>query len=87
MMSAKKHHFYFHYASLLLLLSVGYLLFFINRGYPHRQFNIIIAVAFFYVIWGIIHHYLKGDLHVRIVLEYSLIALLSAFIIRGAILR
>lgn len=80
-------HYFFHYASLLLLLSLGFILFYLNQGFGARQVNVSIIISFLYVIWGIIHHYLKGDLHMRIVIEYSLIALLAVVLIRGAVLR
>ncbi|OGG02323.1 hypothetical protein A2W14_03875 [Candidatus Gottesmanbacteria bacterium RBG_16_37_8] len=83
----KNQHFFFHYISLILLLTVGFLLFYLNQGFPRQQMAVSIAIAVLYVIWGLIHHYLKGDLHYRIVIEYSLIAILSIVIIRGAILR
>jgi hypothetical protein len=33
-----------------------------------------------YVLWGVIHHYQKGDLHFRVVLEYFLIALIALMV-------
>ena len=83
----KNQHFFYHYVSLFLLLSVGFILFYLNNGFPRQQLIISIYIAFLYVLWGLIHHYLKGDLHMRIVIEYSLIALLSIVIIRGAMRR
>ena len=83
----KKVHVYYHYVSLFLLLATGFILFYLNSGFPRQQFIISIYIAVLYVLWGLIHHYLKGDLHMRIVIEYSLIALLSIVIIRGALLR
>lgn len=83
----RKRIFFYHYFTLALLLSVGFILFFISNGFPSRQILITSAVAFLYVFWGIIHHSIKGDLHPRIVIEYSLIALLSVIMVRGALLR
>ena len=82
-----KHHFIVHYISLVLILLVGFILFFLNSGLPARQVAITIIMSFLYVIWGIIHHSLKGDLHARIVIEYTLIAILSVILVRGAVLR
>ena len=81
-----RHHL-FHYLSLFLILSVGFVLFYVNRGFPQTQLNVALIICFLYVIWGIIHHYLKGDLHTRIVIEYSLIAALAFLLVRGAIIR
>ena len=77
----------FHTLSLLLILALGVALFYMYRGYPQSQIIISILISVLYVVWGIIHHYLKGDLHPKIVIEYSLIALLAVVLIRGAILR
>ncbi|OGG06399.1 hypothetical protein A3D05_04435 [Candidatus Gottesmanbacteria bacterium RIFCSPHIGHO2_02_FULL_40_24] len=83
----KDKHIFFHYLSLFFLLSAGFILFYQNQGISKNQLTIAFFISFFYVIWGIIHHYLKGDLHWRIVIEYSLIAILAVILIRGAILR
>ena len=87
MIKGNNRHHYIHHASLILLLLIGFVLFFQFRGFPYRQIFISSIIASIYVIWGIIHHYLKGDLHIRIVLEYSLIAILSIVIVWGAVLR
>lgn len=76
-----------HYFSLAVILSAGFILFFLSSGFPQRQYIITAVIAFSYIFWGIIHHSLKGDLHPRIVIEYSLIALLSVVIVRGILLR
>ena len=83
----KKIHFIYHYVSLFFLLTGGFILFFLTNGYPGQQFIIAVFVSALYVLWGIIHHYIKGDLHMRLVIEYSLIALLAIVLIRGAIIR
>lgn len=36
--------------------------------------------AAFYLAWGIIHHARRGDLHLKIVLEYLALALLGVVI-------
>jgi len=83
----EKHYFFFHYISLILLLACGYIFFYLAAGNPSKQFNITFIIAVLYVIWGTIHHYLKGDLHTRIVLEYSLIAILAVILVRGALIK
>ena len=83
----RKDHNFFHYASLILFLSAGFILIYLAADNPLKQVYITSAVACLYVTWGIIHHYLKGDLHARIVLEYSLIAALAVILVRGALLR
>jgi len=37
------------------------------------QIGVIVATTFFYVLWGIMHHLLNHDLHLKIVVEYILI--------------
>lgn len=44
-----------------------------------------IITASIYVLWGIIHHRLRGDLHLKIVLEYLGIALLGLAVIFSVI--
>lgn len=82
-----KHHLLYHYLSLVLILLVGIILIFLSQGFPSRQIQFTYLLAFLYVVWGIIHHRLKGDLHLRIVIEYALIALLSVFILRAALMH
>jgi len=43
--------------------------------------------ASFYILWGIVHHYLEGDLHPRVVLEYAAVALLGFLILWSIIMR
>jgi len=44
------------------------------------QLAIIISMGVSYVVWGIIHHYDHRDLHIKIIAEYILIALLAVLI-------
>ncbi|KKS98677.1 MAG: hypothetical protein UV73_C0001G0198 [Candidatus Gottesmanbacteria bacterium GW2011_GWA2_43_14] len=83
----RKHHYIFHNFLLILILATGLVLFFANRGYPDRQFSLTVAISALYVVWGILYHYLKGDLHLKVVIEYILIAFLAVTILRGAFLR
>lgn len=77
----------YHYASLILILLLGLIMFYLNIGFPNRQLLVIILISFFYVMWGIIHHFLQGDLHPKIVVEYILIAIIAIMLLRGAIIR
>jgi len=40
-----------------------------------------------YVVWGIIHHHQHRDLHVKIVSEYLLMAILAVLIVGSLIYR
>lgn len=82
-----KHYYIFHYISLFILLTSGFIFYYLSSGFPQKQFLISVGLAVLYVFWGIIHHSLKGDLHPRIVIEYSLIALLGVIIVRGALMH
>lgn len=70
-----------HYVPLLAILAAGlagFLLFPYDQSF---QGGIIIAVAAGYVSWGIVHHYLHGNLEAYIVAEYGSIALIGIVII------
>ena len=76
-----------HYLILTVILFLAVILFFIFSGNRQYQFYTAIITSIIYLIWGIVHHYLEGDLHPKIVVEYLLIALLALILLRGAIYR
>ncbi len=80
-----KEHFW-HYLCLLFILTCGGAAFIFFQRVPQIQVISLFFTASFYVLWGVIHHYLEGDLHIRIVLEYLAIALLG-FLILWSILN
>lgn len=86
MQKIKSYHL-FAYLTLLSLLGIGLWLFSIFSGLPDRQFLVVIVTAIVYFCWGIAYHLLEGDLHPKIVVEYLLIAILSIFLLRGAVYR
>ncbi len=45
-----------------------------------------IVFALLYVVWGVFHHYRSQNLHLKIVLEYCLVALLGVVIISTLLL-
>jgi len=70
-----------HYLPLFAIFVVGIcgILFF-----PYDasfQFAVTIAIACGYVSWGIVHHYIHGDLEAYIVAEYATVALVGVVII------
>ncbi|MBI4067650.1 hypothetical protein HY407_04655 [Candidatus Gottesmanbacteria bacterium] len=84
----KDIHFHLtHYFFLLSILSLGIISYFFLSPYPEKQYAAVIITAILYIIWGIAHHLLEGDLHIKIVVEYILIALLSIMLLRGVIFR
>jgi hypothetical protein len=62
-----------HFSILALILVVGSLTFLSLAGNPQLQAVTGITMAVAYVAWGIVHHSLRKDLHVRIVIEYILV--------------
>jgi hypothetical protein len=45
------------------------------------QILLVISLGLFYAVWGILHHVIHHDLQLKIILEYSTIALLGISII------
>lgn len=76
-----------HYLVLLVILNLGIGLFYFFRFNPIYQVMIVLATSLTYVLWGIIHHWLEGDLHLKIVLEYFLLALLADLLIFSLLFR
>lgn len=77
-----------HYSIILGILSAALFLILFFPQDLNTQFTIIVTSAFLYVCYGILHHELKHDLTVKIVLEYVLVAALSLALfalVRGGI--
>jgi len=70
-----------YYISLIVILTLGFLLAYTNHANRSFQIGVVIATTFFYVLWGIIHHLLNHDLNVKIVIEYILIGAFGLTII------
>ena len=70
-----------HYMPLLALF--GFVIFaFILFSYDTLLLGIVsVSSAVFYVLWGIVHHYLHKDLYISVVIEYILVASLGLIII------
>ena len=80
-------HSLIHYSVLVVMMNiiVGAFLFFrFDRIY---QMIIVLVAGLAYVLWGIIHHHVNDDLHLKVVVEYVLVALLAELIIFSLILR
>lgn len=76
-----------HYLPLVGVLLAGILAFWFfsyNRAF---QTVIAVAMAVFYVIWGVVHHAIHKDLHLSTVVEYIVIASLGLIIIFSLIFR
>lgn len=70
-----------YYASLICILVLGFLLAYSNISNRSFQIGVVIVTTFFYVLWGIMHHLINHDLHVKIVIEYILIGAFGLTII------
>lgn len=81
-----KEHFS-HYLALLLILVFGFVAFVYFQRFPQAQILSAFLTASFYVLWGITHHYLEGDLHLRVIAEYLAIALLGFLILFSLVNR
>ena len=81
-----KEHFG-HYLALLFILTFGLFAFFYFDRFPQVQIISVFLTATFFILWGIIHHYLEGDLHLRIIAEYAAVAILGFLILFSAVSR
>jgi len=76
-----------HYSVLVLMMNIifgAFLFFGFNRTY---QMIIVLMAGLAYVLWGMIHHHVNDDLHLKVIMEYVLVALLAEMIIFSLILR
>jgi hypothetical protein len=70
---------------LFIILLIGVFLFYIASGNPQQQYSLVLFFALVYFLWGVIYHMLKGDFHLKIVVEYLLIAIFAVLLAKGAI--
>lgn len=81
-----KHHGTYH-LSLALLLLLGVIMAYYSKENRQLQMVVIIGMAFVYVGWGVVHHYILHDLSPKIVIEYIAMASLgitiALFLIKG----
>jgi len=73
-MSLKKTKELKHYLALGVILAVGFWLYWAFNFNRQIQVWITVGIGCAYVLWGIIHHALRGELYFRIILEYLLVA-------------
>lgn len=66
-----------HTAILFLILGGGITTIVYTNGDRILQLAAGVVTAVAYVLWGVIHHMLTGDLHRKIVIEYLLIGLIA----------
>ena len=62
-----------YYSVFMLIAALGFWLLVVNAHVPQARMVSIVLLAFFYIIWGLLHHYIHHDISTKIVLEYVLI--------------
>lgn len=80
----RKHSWY--YAGLVSVALLGLIVLVMSSFDRTMQMSVVVLLSFFYVVWGLLHHYMHHDLHAKIVLEYVLMGVLGvsiAFFILG----
>lgn len=68
------HHSIIDYAILSVLFLICFFSFIKISGHTTKQLQIALITASAYAIWGIFHHLRDGDLHWKVVLEYTAFA-------------
>jgi len=76
-----------HYLTLLVILDLAIGAFFMLSFSRIYQALVVVAMGVLYVIWGIIHHYLSEDFHLKVVFEYILISILAILVILALLYR
>lgn len=76
-----------HYLILAVILNIGFVFFIYFQYVKTIQLLVVVLMGFAFIMWGIVHHYLEGDLHLRVVLEYLSTAILGLLIIWFLLLR
>ena len=73
----------------LLLLTAG-VVFLISlsvfKGERVAEFIILLIFVSFYILWGIYHHIIEDTLHLKVVVEYMLIAFTVIFLLKMIVL-
>ncbi len=76
-----------YYISLFIILFLGFILIISLSVNKSLQLAVFIVLALFYVIWGLLHHYMNHELMTKVVVEYILIASLGVaimlFLLKG----
>ena len=88
-MNRKSRRYLYHhdYIWLLIGLGIGAFSYFLLSSFPYFQAGVVVAMGLFYILWGTLHHAKQGDFHPKIVLEYSLIALIAIMMLLTQIFR
>lgn len=69
-----------HYFILICILTMGLWGIFWFAYSPAMRLAIMIALGVSYVVWGAVHHLQHHDFHIKIVVEYALMATLAVLV-------
>lgn len=76
-----------HYLVLVIILTLGAGAFWYFNYLRTAQIMVLLLTGVTYVVWGVVHHYLEGDLHEKVVLEYLSTAALGVILVWFLLLR
>lgn len=65
---------------LLIILAAGTVSFFFSQGSTYSQFIIVLMTSIAYAGWGLLYHRLRGDLHLKVVVEYVLVSAIAVIL-------
>ena len=75
----KKHTGY--YLSLFAILLLGLILIVVSSPNIRFQSVVLLLTVVFYILWGLLHHFINHELTYKIMIEYVLIGLLGISIL------
>ncbi len=76
-----------HYLTLFGILFAGVLAFLIFSYDRIFQIGVLVAMSAGYVAWGIVHHAIHKNLHLSVVIEYLVVALLGLIVVFSLIFQ
>ena len=53
---------------------------FLKLRFDQRQIFVIFGLVIFYLLWGLVYHFAKGDLSKKLALEYGLIGAICTLV-------
>ena len=68
---------FIHTLILFCIVAGGLAAFYYVRPNASLQFTVGVITSIAYVLWGVIHHAIQKDLHLKVVIEYVLIAAIA----------
>ena len=75
-----------HYASLIGILGLSLIGFWVFSWDSAFQMAIVVASAASYIAWGVVHHAIHKDLYLSVIVEYITVAVFCVTIVFSLIL-